>query len=39
MIVTGMSLWSAFRKALLEALEDETGSAARAGVTRAGGLR
>jgi uncharacterized membrane-anchored protein YjiN (DUF445 family) len=25
MIVTGMSLWSAFRKALLEGLEDETG--------------
>ncbi len=25
MVVTGMSLWSAFRKALLEALEDETG--------------
>lgn len=25
MIVTGMSLWSAFRKALLEALEDEDG--------------
>jgi uncharacterized membrane-anchored protein YjiN (DUF445 family) len=25
MIVTGMSLWGAFRKALLEALEDETG--------------
>ena len=25
MVVTGMSLWSAFRKGLLEALEDETG--------------
>src|SRR4051794_2442051 len=25
MVVTGMSLWSAFRKALLEGLEDETG--------------
>ncbi len=25
MIATGMSLWSAFRKALLDALEDETG--------------
>jgi uncharacterized membrane-anchored protein YjiN (DUF445 family) len=25
MVVTGMSLWSAFRKALLEALEDEDG--------------
>ena len=39
MIVTGMSLWAAFRKALLDALEDETGPLRRAGVTRAGGVR
>ena len=39
MVTTGMSLWSAFRTALLRALDDEDGAAARPGRPRAGRLR